>query len=187
MGIFEIFLLGKLKTWFWCQTPCFLAWGITWDHFQTPQICPGGQMAILTSQISSIWDKFITFVLKAVETCFWCLFQVFWHDKLIGTSRRSPADVAGRPFEPRGRRRRAAGAPRTSPAGPRSPADVAGRPPEPRGRRRPADGAPQTSPAGQLSPTDVAGRPLEPRWRRRSPVDVAGAPRTSPEPRYSEL
>ena len=46
-------------------------------------------MAILTSQISSIWDKFITFVLKAVETCFWCLFQVFWHDKLIGTGRRT--------------------------------------------------------------------------------------------------
>ena len=85
MGIFVIFLLGKLETWFWCQTPCFLAWGITWDHFQTPQICLGGQLAISASQISAIWDKFITVVLKEVETCFWCLFQVFWHDKLIGT------------------------------------------------------------------------------------------------------
>ena len=85
MGIFVIFLLGKLETWFCFQTPCFLAWGITWDYFQTPEICLGGQLAISASQISAIWDKFITFVLKVVETCFWCLFQVFWHGKLIGT------------------------------------------------------------------------------------------------------
>ena len=92
MGIFVIFLLGKLETWFWCQTPCFLALGIIWDHFQTPQICLGRQLAITASQISAIWDKFITFVLKAVETCFWCLFQVFWHDKLIGTILRHLRD-----------------------------------------------------------------------------------------------
>jgi len=42
-------------------------------------------MAILTSQISAIWAKFRTFVLQVVETGFWCLFQVFWHDKLLGT------------------------------------------------------------------------------------------------------
>ena len=31
-------VLNMLETWFWCQTSCFLTWGIMWDHFCEPQL-----------------------------------------------------------------------------------------------------------------------------------------------------
>ena len=31
-------LLAVLETWFWCQTPCLLVWGISSEHLQKPQI-----------------------------------------------------------------------------------------------------------------------------------------------------